>query len=163
MAGARRRTQRTRVALHAAGQSESVGPEPVKQASWTVLYDAECGFCVSVLAGVLIWDRAGRLRPVALQDLEATRLLPGLPPSERMSSWHLITPAGVRHSGGDALAHLLRLLPGGSVPAAPLARSPRLAEWGYRVLADHRSALSRLLPAAVKRKARGRVENASSA
>lgn len=118
-----------------------------------VLYDAECGICRTLLAGLLAWDRERRLRPVALQDLEADELLADMPPAERMSSWHLLSPSGGRQSAGAALPPLLRLLPGGAAPAAVFARFPAATERGYRWIADHRSALARLLPAALKRRA----------
>ena len=114
-----------------------------RDGGWRVLYDNGCDFCVRLLSIILQWDRAGRLNPLALQRSEADRLLPDLTPAERMASWHLISPAGERHSGGSAVTELLRLLPGGRLPAAGLARFPRLTESGYRWVAEHRSALSR--------------------
>jgi predicted DCC family thiol-disulfide oxidoreductase YuxK len=113
---------------------------------WLVLYDAECGFCKWLLAGLLRRDRAGGLRPVALQRPEADDLLADLAPAERMASWHLISPTGERRSGGDAVAPLLRLLPRGQVPAVAFARFPRLTERGYRWVAGHRTQLSRWVP-----------------
>jgi len=128
------------------------------QETWTVLYDAECGFCVWVLSGLLTWDRARLLRPIALQSFEASQLLADVQPVERMTSWHLISPAGVRHSGGAAVAQVLRLLPGGRMPAAAFARFPRLTEKAYRWVAEHRSQLSRLIPTRAKRNASRRVQ-----
>jgi predicted DCC family thiol-disulfide oxidoreductase YuxK len=124
---------------------------------WVVLYDADCGFCNWLLAGILRWDRAVRLRPVALQRPEADDLLADLPPADRMASWHLISPTGARRSGGAALAPLLRLLPGGRVPAAAFARVPSLTDQGYRWVAARRSPLSSRVPASVKRHASERV------
>ena len=71
-----------------------------RDGGWTVLYDDGCGFCMRLLSILLRWDRAGRLHPVALQRSEAHDLLPDLTPTERMASWHLISPTGERHSGG---------------------------------------------------------------
>lgn len=133
----------------------SAGPK--RQHTWTVLYDAECGFCAWVLSGLLTWDRAHRLRPAALQSAAALRLLADLQPVERMASWHLISPAGARQSGGAAIVPVLRLLPGGGVPAAAFARCPRLTERAYRWVAAHRSRLSRLIPSRAKRNARRRI------
>jgi len=113
---------------------------------WTVLYDADCGFCKWLLAGLLHWDRAVSLRPIALQRPEADDLLADLAPAERMASWHLISPTGARCSGGAAVAPLLRLLPGGRIPAAAFARFPRLTARGYEWVAAHRSQLSRWVP-----------------
>jgi predicted DCC family thiol-disulfide oxidoreductase YuxK len=124
---------------------------------WVVLYDGDCGLCKWLLAGVLRWDREGRLRPVALQSREAAELLADLRPAERMESWHLISPAGERRSAGAAGAPLLRLLPGGTLPAAAVARFPRLTERAYRWVAEHRTGLSKLVPARSKRRAAERV------
>lgn len=120
---------------------------------WLVLYDADCGLCQWLLAGLLRWDRAARLRPLALQRPEAGTLLADLAPAERMASWHLVSSAGLRRSGGDALPPLLELLPGGRLPAAMAARFPRLTERGYRWVAEHRTGLSRWVPARLKRRA----------
>lgn len=124
---------------------------------WTVLYDSDCGFCKWLLAILLRWDRAARLRPIALQRPEAADLLADLEPTARMRSWHLISPAGERRSGGDAIPPLLKLLPGGRLPAAAFARFPRLTDRSYRWVAEHRSHLSRLVPMRAKRRAGDRV------
>ena len=134
---------------------EGTDPDVTRQADggrWTVLYDADCGFCQWLLAALLRWDRARRLRPLALQRPEAGQLLADLTPDERMASWYLISPTGERESGGTALAPILRLLPGGRVPAAAFARLPRLSERGYRWVADHRSQLSKAVPAGAKQR-----------
>jgi predicted DCC family thiol-disulfide oxidoreductase YuxK len=113
--------------------------------------------CNWLLAGLLRWDRARRLQPIAFQRPEADRLLAELTPDERMASWHLICPAGTRFSGGAAVPRLLRLLPGGRPPAALFARFPRLTDRGYRWVAEHRSQLSKWLPASSKQHASERV------
>jgi predicted DCC family thiol-disulfide oxidoreductase YuxK len=127
------------------------------QSRWLVLYDEDCGLCKWLLAGLLRWDRGVRLRPLALQRPEAEELLADLAPAERMASWHLVSPAGARDSAGAGLPPLLRLLPGGRLPAAALARFPRLTDGGYRWVAEHRSQLSRLVPARARRRASNRV------
>lgn len=140
------------------GKMVDVSPRSERQETWTVLYDAECGFCVWVLSSLLTWDRNRRLRPTALQHSDAGHLLADVQPAERTASWHLISPAGVRHSGGAAVVQVLRLLPGGQIPATSLARLPRLTEKAYRWVAEHRSQLSRLIPKTAKRNARRRVQ-----
>jgi predicted DCC family thiol-disulfide oxidoreductase YuxK len=70
---------------------------------WAVLYDADCDFCTWLLSALLRWDRAARLHPIALQRSEADDLLQELTPTERMASWHLISPTGERRSGGAAV------------------------------------------------------------
>lgn len=122
-----------------------------------LLYDRDCGFCTWVVDVVLRWDRAGRLRPVALQDDEAARLLPGLTPEQRLEAVRVIVPGRPPASGGAALTELLRLLPGGTAPATVLAAVPRLTERAYRSVADHRSLVSKAVPARVKDRARERV------
>jgi predicted DCC family thiol-disulfide oxidoreductase YuxK len=125
---------------------------------WLVLYDADCGFCKWTLSGLLHWDRAGRLKPLALQRREADELLADLSPEERMASWHLISPTRARQSAGAALPALLRLLPGGRVPAAIFAAVPRMTDRGYRWVADHRAGLARFVPERAKERAGARVE-----
>jgi predicted DCC family thiol-disulfide oxidoreductase YuxK len=124
---------------------------------WAVLYDADCGFCKWLLAGLLRWDRAALLHPIPLQRSEADDLLRELTPAERMASWHLISPTGERRSGGEALAAILRLLPAGRLPAAGFARFPRLTDRAYRWIAEHRSQLSKRVPSSAKQRAAERV------
>lgn len=113
--------------------------------SQTILYDADCGFCRWSLAWVLRWDRGRRLRPVALQDPEAERLLPGISEQERMASWHLVAEDGAVSSAGSAVAPLLRLLPGGRPLAALATRFPGVTERAYRWVAKHRGRLSTIV------------------
>ncbi len=120
---------------------------------WVVVYDGDCGLCKWLLALLLRWDRDERLRPLALALPEADELLADLAPEQRSASWHLISPAGARTSAGEALAPLLSLLPGGRVPAAAFASLPRQTQAGYAFIAEHRSGLSKLLPARAKRRA----------
>ena len=142
------------------GQNRSgFGQMPGKRRSM-VLYDADCGLCKWLLSGLLRWDRAGNLQPLALQRPEAQELLIELSLSERMAAWHLISPAGERSSGGAALAVLLRSLPAGRYPAAVFACLPGATERGYRWVAEHRSQLSRCVPAGAKRRAEGRCRAA---
>jgi predicted DCC family thiol-disulfide oxidoreductase YuxK len=123
----------------------------------TLLYDADCGVCRWLLAKLLRWDRRGALRPVALQDPAAISLLTGMSEEERMGSWHLVDAAGEVRSAGAAFPALLRLLPGGGPLAALAARAPRLSERAYRLVADHRPALGRLVSERAKQRADGRI------
>jgi predicted DCC family thiol-disulfide oxidoreductase YuxK len=119
-----------------------------------VLYDGECGFCAWTLAWLLRWDRAQRLRAVPIQSEEGARVLAGMPAERRLSSWHVAEPRGRLRSAGGAFAVVLDELPGGASLAA-LARShPLASEHVYRFVADHRTALGRLVPRASKRRAR---------
>ncbi len=110
-----------------------------------LVYDAECGFCRWAVRQLLRWDRAHRIRPCALQDPQAARWLAGVPAEVRAGSWHLVTPQGRVYSGGQAVAPLLRLLPGGRWPAAVAEALPGTVERLYRWVARHRARLGRLV------------------
>jgi predicted DCC family thiol-disulfide oxidoreductase YuxK len=130
---------------------------------WAVLYDRDCGFCRWSLARLLALDRRARLQPVALGTPDAGVVLADLTPEQRAGSWHLVAPDGRRWSAGAAAPPLLRLLPGGGLPAAVLERAPRATERAYRWVANHRSSLGRLIPEASKAAADGRIEAAQAA
>jgi predicted DCC family thiol-disulfide oxidoreductase YuxK len=120
---------------------------------WTVLYDSDCGFCRWSLGWVLRWDRHGRLRPIPLNSRTADALLKNMPDAERYASWHLVAPDGSRTSAGAAAPHLLRLLPGGRLPAAIAAAAPTTTQHAYAWIAAHRSTFSRLIPDQAKARA----------
>jgi predicted DCC family thiol-disulfide oxidoreductase YuxK len=132
-------------------------PGPDQPARFTVIYDADCGFCRWSLSVVLALDRRRRLVAVALATPAADDLLADLSADERTGSWHLVAPDGERTSAGAAAPPLLRLLPGGRAPAALLASAPALTERVYRWVAEHRSALSRAVPSGAKRRATARI------
>jgi predicted DCC family thiol-disulfide oxidoreductase YuxK len=123
----------------------------------TLLYDADCGFCRWSLGKLLAWDRRGALRPMTLQSPEAERLLAGMPPEERMASWHLVDAEGRIHSAGAGFAPLLRLLPGGLPLAAIAARAPRTIERAYRWVAGRRSLWGKLVTDGAKCRADRRI------
>src|SRR5262245_23306033 len=125
-----------------------------------ILYDADCGFCRWSLAKLLAWDRRQVLRPVALQlRADSDRLLGGMDEQMRMASWHLVLPDGSVRSGGEALAPLLRLLPGGRPLARLVDRIEPLVDAAYRFVADHRSVFGRLVTAGAKRRADRRISS----
>jgi predicted DCC family thiol-disulfide oxidoreductase YuxK len=109
-----------------------------------VLYDSDCGFCRWSIDRILAWDRRGRLRPLALQDPEAERLLPGLDAEARLASWHLVSSDGRVYSAGAVAAPLLRLLPLGRPLAAVVGLFPGVTERAYRLLARNRDRFGRL-------------------
>lgn len=113
--------------------------------TWWILYDEDCGFCRWALAKVLAWDRNRRLRPTPLQSEEADDLLGDMDDRRKMASWHLVGPAGTIWSAGAAAAPLFRLLPGGRLPAAFAAAFPGLTEFLYRLVANNRESLARML------------------
>jgi predicted DCC family thiol-disulfide oxidoreductase YuxK len=123
----------------------------------TVLYDLDCGFCRWSIGRLLAWDRAGRLRPLAIQSAEGQRLLADLTPQARLATAHAIDGAGRRTSGGDALAPIAAVLPGGAPLAALGRRAPALARAGYRAVAGRRSVLGRLISEAAKARADERI------
>jgi predicted DCC family thiol-disulfide oxidoreductase YuxK len=122
-----------------------------------LLYDADCGVCTWLVAGILAWDRRRRLRPVALQAPEADSLLGGMDEEAKMASWHLVGRDGSITSAGAALAPLMRELPGGVPLAAMAERAPGLVDRGYRWTAAHRGLLGRPLPERWVEAARDRV------
>jgi predicted DCC family thiol-disulfide oxidoreductase YuxK len=125
-----------------------------ERSGWTVVYDADCGLCNWLLAGLLRWDSRKRLRPIGMGESEAHEALRDLSPEWRAESWHLLAPSGRRWSAGAALPELLALLPGGRAPGALFARFPRATEKAYGWVARHRSTLSRLVPESSKAAAR---------
>ena len=110
-----------------------------------VLYDEDCGFCRWSLDKILAWDRRGRLRPVAIQSEEGTRLLAPVPEDRRLDSWHLVEPSGALRSGGAGAAPLAAMLPGGRPLAALFRTFPGVTDRGYRWVAANRDRLARLL------------------
>jgi predicted DCC family thiol-disulfide oxidoreductase YuxK len=113
--------------------------------STVILYDADCGFCRWSADKILAWDFHHRLRPVALQDPEADRLLAGMDRQRRMASWHLVTPDGRISSAGAAIPELMRLLPGGLPVAFIAGLAPGPTEMAYRFVANHRDRLASLI------------------
>jgi len=128
-----------RVSLHV-GLYYAVG---VRRA--VILFDNDCGFCMWSLSKIIAWDRQDRLRPVALQNPEADGLLMGMDPERKRASWHLVAPDGRTYSGGQAVAHLARLLPGGAPIAVLAGAVPRTTDRAYRWVARHRDRLGRAL------------------
>ena len=98
---------------------------------------------------------------MALQDTETELLLSGMPSDQRMASWHFVADDGRVYSGGEAFAPLLRLVPGGALPARALEAVPALANVGYRAVAGRRSFFGRLLPAGSKARAQARIDAAA--
>ena len=111
----------------------------------TLLYDVDCGFCRWTLGKVLAWDRRGVLAVAPIQGSTGDALLEGLDAEERLASWHLVIPPGERHSAGDAMAPLLRLLPGGRPFAAVVAAFPGVVRRAYAFVAAHRTAFGKPL------------------
>ena len=128
----------------------------------TVLYDHECGFCRWSIGRLLAWDRAGRLRPLAIQSSEGQRLLADLTPEQRLATAHAVDAAGRRTSGGDAMAPIAAVLPGGGPLEALARRAPALARAGYRAVAGRRSVFGTLISDAAKARADERIAQRSA-
>lgn len=109
-----------------------------------MLFDADCGFCLYGRDLLLRWDRRGRLTAGMIQDHERTTLA-DLTPEQRLASWHVVHPDGRRESGGAALAAVLEVLPGARCLARGARAFPVPVDRGYRWMASHRVAISRLL------------------
>jgi predicted DCC family thiol-disulfide oxidoreductase YuxK len=77
----------------------------------TLVFDGTCGFCRDTVRLVARWDRAGRLVLVPFQDAGQVAAL-GLAPPAVAAALHLVLPDGRVFAGADAVAELLRLLPG---------------------------------------------------
>lgn len=75
----------------------------------------------------------------------------------RMASWHLVTADGRVHSAGRGVAPLLRLLPGGAVPAHLTEAIQPAVDAAYGFVARHRSAFGRLLPRSARERADARL------
>jgi predicted DCC family thiol-disulfide oxidoreductase YuxK len=112
-----------------------------------VLYDADCGFCRWTVERIEAWDRSGRVIPVPIQSECGERLLASVPPARRLDSWHLVTGDGRLYSGGEAIAPLLSLLPGGRPLAALTSRFPRASDRLYRAVANRRAGFGRAVRA----------------
>jgi predicted DCC family thiol-disulfide oxidoreductase YuxK len=112
-----------------------------------VLYDGGCGFCGVMLALLLKWDRANRLRPVAIQSARGQELLAGLASHDRLKSWHLIDADGVLYSGGAGVPVIFDALPWGKPIARGASRFPTAAARAYDCVANRRVLLGRLFKA----------------
>jgi predicted DCC family thiol-disulfide oxidoreductase YuxK len=118
-----------------------------------VLYDSDCGFCRWTIAWALKRDRNHVLGVAPIQSSTGAELLADLDPAERLESAHAVHDDGRRESGGAAVRTVLEVLPSARPLAWLAGLSPRLTEAVYRLVADHRSAVSRLVPARAKRRA----------
>ena len=127
----------------------------------TVLYDHDCGFCRWSIGRLPAWDRAGRLCPLAIQSAEGQGLLADLTPEQRLATAHAVDAQGRRTSGGDAMAPIAAVLPGGAPLAALGRRAPGRARAAYRAVAGRRSIFGRLISDAAKARADERIARRS--
>ncbi len=113
------------------------------------------------MGAVLAADRRRELRPVALQDLEARELLPGVSEEERMASVHFVEHDGTVRSAGAALARLVSYLPAARPLGGLGERRHALSERVYRLVADNRDRIGPLIPEGLKRRATALIERRS--
>ncbi len=108
-----------------------------------VLYDDDCGFCEVMLAMLLTWDRASRVRPVSIQSTPGGALLIDVEREDRLKSWHLLDAGDMLHSGGAGIPVILDALPGGTPIASVVSRFPTATSRTYDWVANHRVLLGR--------------------
>lgn len=111
----------------------------------TVLYDPDCGFCRWSAERLRVWDRRHALGFEPLGSAHADRLLLVVPVERRLDSWHVVERDGRVWSAGQAVARVLRLLPGGAPLALAAELAPGLTDRLYASVARRRSTLGRLL------------------
>jgi len=93
---------------------------PMRPERPTLIYDGECGFCQDAVAVLARWDHAHTVALVPLQD--QARLAGIEIALERLAAaMHLALPDGRTFAGADAVAELLRILPGKHWRAWPFA------------------------------------------
>lgn len=112
----------------------------------TVLYDAECGVCRLTVRALRTLDWRGRLAFMPLQRF--TGSAPG-DPTRRRLLWalHVRDGRGRWYRAGDAMLRIASELPV-LVPLSIIGRLPgmsRPVEVAYRLVADNRHVISRLL------------------
>jgi predicted DCC family thiol-disulfide oxidoreductase YuxK len=112
----------------------------------TVLYDADCGVCRLTVRALRTLDWRRRLAFMPLQRFTGTA--PG-DPTRRRLLWalHVRDGRGRWYRAGDAMVRIASELPV-LVPLSIIGWVPgmsRLVEWAYRLVADHRHLISRVL------------------
>lgn len=113
-----------------------------------VLFDGDCGLCQALRRWVEARDAAGRLRLIPYQHADLDAVAPGLIPAMANRAVYALRPDGQCWHGARACFEALRRLPGvwgvigmvGALPPVSLLAGPI-----YRLVADHRAAISRRL------------------
>jgi predicted DCC family thiol-disulfide oxidoreductase YuxK len=127
-----------------------IDPAPVERntSSSLVFYDGACGICQSFASWLMGLDRARDLSLVAYQQIDPSEFPAALTPEMAQQAIHLLDPRGNVFHGARAVFEALRSLPGvwgfvGTVFANRLMSN--IAEPFYRLVANHRTAISHLL------------------
>jgi predicted DCC family thiol-disulfide oxidoreductase YuxK len=113
----------------------------------TVLYDADCGVCRLTVLALRRLDWGRRLDLVPLQSFAAEPAAEGPSHEDLLSALHVRDASGRWATGGAAALRVARVIPV-LAPLAIAGRLPgmgRVAERAYRLVADHRHAISRVL------------------
>jgi predicted DCC family thiol-disulfide oxidoreductase YuxK len=119
----------------------------LRKGTLIALYDGDCGFCEVMLAVLLRWDLANRVRPVPIQSTRGDELLVDIEREDRLKSWHLLDVGGTLHSGGAGIPVIFAALPGGARIARVVSRFPTATSRTYDWVASHRVLLGRGLGA----------------
>jgi predicted DCC family thiol-disulfide oxidoreductase YuxK len=112
----------------------------------TVVYDGRCPVCRQTIRALRILDWRRRLAFTPLQRFQPRT--PGDPSRrELIRALHVRDDQGRWHRGGDAALHIAGAVPA-LVPLSLVGRLPGLdgpVEAAYRLVADHRHAIGRML------------------
>ncbi|HUG48393.1 MAG TPA: DUF393 domain-containing protein [Candidatus Limnocylindria bacterium] len=117
----------------------------------TVLYDGDCGLCSLIVQLLRELDLHGRLEFVPLQHARRHVARPELAAAAEQyplaESIHVMHDDGRVSAGGDALLHILEMLPAGRLfwPWRWLPGLPALLELAYGAVARRRGGISRLI------------------
>lgn len=105
-----------------------------------VIWDGQCNFCRSQVQRLRQLDWRGRLSYISLHDPRVAQRYPELSHQQLMEQLWLITPAGQRFGGADAIRYLSLRMPT-LWPIAPLMHIPGsgpLWRWLYGLVARQR-------------------------
>jgi predicted DCC family thiol-disulfide oxidoreductase YuxK len=111
-----------------------------------LLYDGQCGFCISSVAKLRVLDLFGWVDPLDFHaQPELARIHPALTPDRCRSEMVLLEPNGMLTGGFDAFARLARSVPllWGAALLAGLPGVPWLGRKAYRWVAEHRGLFHR--------------------
>ncbi|MGZ8501968.1 MAG: thiol-disulfide oxidoreductase DCC family protein [Candidatus Limnocylindrales bacterium] len=109
----------------------------------TILYDRDCGICGLTARSLRRWDRNGRFRLIALQEVSGSgdqRLLAVAARYALRDELHAVDEAGSVAAGGDAALAIIDALPGGWLlrPWAALPAVRRAVRLAYDGIAQNR-------------------------
>lgn len=105
-----------------------------------VLYDGQCNFCTSQINNLRRFDGKDRLAFVSLHHPDVAINYPDLSFEQLMEQMWVISPAGNRYGGADAVRYLTRRLPilWLLAPVMHIPGSMPLWRFAYRQVAKRR-------------------------